>query len=167
MSINHWFALIPSVFIQVSLHGQILNSNDCPSTLRSQKFHCICQLLLAWFLAFCSVQLKNKQTSPGEIWGRMNDKNVTITSVSPPSLLDLHPSNLWLLLFSHSFVSNSFHPHGLQHSRLLCLPLSAGVSSNLCQLSQWCYLSISSSAVPFCLQSFPASGSFPTSQLFT
>ena len=94
MSINHWFSLIPSVFIQVSLHGQILNSNDCPSTLRSQKFHCICQLLLAWFLAFCSVQLKNKQTSPGEIWGRMNDKNVTITSVSPPSLLDLHPSNL-------------------------------------------------------------------------
>ena len=34
-------------------------------------------------------------------------------------------------------------------------------------LSQWCYLTISSSAVPFsfCLQSFPASGSFLMSQL--
>ena len=136
MSINHWFALIPSVFIQVSLHEQILNSNDCPSTLRSQKFHYICQLLLVWFLAFCSVQLKNKQTCPGEMWGRMNDKNVAITSVNLPSLLALHPSNLFLLLFSRSVMSNSFHPHGLQYSRFLCLPLSARVSSNLCQLSQ-------------------------------
>ena len=36
-------------------------------------------------------------------------------------------------------------------------------------LSWWCYLTISSSATPlsFCLKSFPASGSFPMSQLFT
>ena len=42
------------------------------------------------------------------------------------------------------------------------------VSSNLCPLSLWCYSIISSSVVPFssCLQSFPASGSFPKSQLF-
>ena len=41
--------------------------------------------------------------------------------------------------------------------------LSLGVCSNSCPLSQWCYLTISSSATPFslCLQSFPASGSFP------
>ena len=47
--------------------------------------------------------------------------------------------------------------------------LSPGVCSNSCPLSWWCYLSISSSATPFsfCLQSFPASGSFPMSQLFT
>ena len=49
-----------------------------------------------------------------------------------------------------------------------CLPLSPGVCSNSCPLSQWCYLTISSSAALFfCLQSFPASGSFPISQLFT
>ena len=58
--------------------------------------------------------------------------------------------------------------HGLQHTRLLCLPLSPRVCSNSCPLSQWCHLTISSSATPFsfCLWSFPASGSFPMNQLF-
>ena len=48
-------------------------------------------------------------------------------------------------------------------------PLSPGVCSNSCPLSLWCYLTISSSVSPlfFFLQSFPASGSFPMSQLFT
>ena len=47
-------------------------------------------------------------------------------------------------------------------------PLHPGVGSNSCPLSWWCYLTISSSAGPFsfCLQSLPASGSFPVSQLF-
>ena len=59
-------------------------------------------------------------------------------------------------------------PHGLQHTRLLCTPLSPGVRSNSCPLSRWCCLTISSSATlfSFCLQSFAASGSFPVSQLF-
>ena len=41
--------------------------------------------------------------------------------------------------------------------------------SNSCPLSWWCHPTISSSVAPFssCLQSFPASGSFPVSQLFT
>ena len=44
-----------------------------------------------------------------------------------------------------------------------------GVYSNSCPLSQWCHPTISSSIVPFssCPQSFPASGSFQMSQLFT
>ena len=52
-------------------------------------------------------------------------------------------------------------PHGLQHTRLLCPPLSSRVCSNLCPLSRWCYLTISSSATSFssCLRSFSASGS--------
>ena len=52
---------------------------------------------------------------------------------------------------------------------VLCPSLSPGVCSNSCPLSQWCYLTISSSAAHFCfcLQSFPASGSFPMSRLFT
>ena len=43
------------------------------------------------------------------------------------------------------------------------------VYSNSSPLSQWCHLTISSSFIPFssCLQSFPASGHFPMSQLFT
>ena len=53
-------------------------------------------------------------------------------------------------------------PHGLQHARLLCISLFPRVCSDSCPLSQWCSLTISSSAVPFsfCLQSFPASGLF-------
>ena len=75
---------------------------------------------------------------------------------------------LLLMLFSCSAVSDSLQHHGLQYSRLLCLPLSLAVRSDSCPLSQWCYPTISSSAVPFSfyLQSFPASGSFPMSQLF-
>ena len=58
--------------------------------------------------------------------------------------------------------------HGLQHARLPCPSLSHGVCSNSCSFIQWCTLMISFSAVPFSsrLQSFPASGSFPMSQLF-
>ena len=53
-------------------------------------------------------------------------------------------------------------------ARLPCPPLSPGVCSNSCPLSQWCYIIILSSAAPFSfsLQSFPGSGSFPMSKLF-
>ena len=70
--------------------------------------------------------------------------------------------------FSHSIVSNSLQPHGLQHARLPCPSPTPGAYSNSCPLSQWCYSTISSSDVPFssCLQSFPASGSFQMSQFF-
>ena len=65
-------------------------------------------------------------------------------------------------------MPDSLQPHGLQHARLPYPSLSPGVCSNSCPLSQWCSLSISSSVAPFsfCLQSFPASGSFPMSWLF-
>ena len=66
-------------------------------------------------------------------------------------------------------MSNYLWPHGLQYARLPCLSPSPGACSNSCPLSQWCHPAISSSVVPFssCLQSFPASGSFPVSQFFT
>ena len=59
--------------------------------------------------------------------------------------------------------------HGLQHTRLPCPSLSPKVWPSSCPLSQWYYPTISSSAplFTFCLQSFPASGSFPMSRLFT
>ena len=78
--------------------------------------------------------------------------------------------SLWmslLLLFSCWVLFESLWPHGLQHSRLLCLLLTPRVCSHSCPLSWWCYLTISSSATlfSFCLQSFPASGSFPMNRL--
>ena len=70
--------------------------------------------------------------------------------------------------FSHSVVSNSLRPHGLQHARPPHSSPAPGVYANSCPLSQWCHPTISSSKVPFSshLQSFPASVSFPMSQLF-
>ena len=74
-----------------------------------------------------------------------------------------------LLSFSLQVVSSSLQPLGLQHARPLCPSLSPGFCSDSCPLNRWCYLTISSSATLFscCPQSFPASGSFPESQLFT
>ena len=68
-----------------------------------------------------------------------------------------------------SVVSDSLQPHGLQHAKPPCPSPIPGVYSNSHPLSQWCHPTISSSVVPFssCLQSFPASGSFPRSQFFT
>ena len=57
----------------------------------------------------------------------------------------------------------------LQHARPPCpSPYPRGCSKS-CPLSQWCHPTISSSVALFssCPQSFPASGSFLTSQLFT
>jgi len=72
------------------------------------------------------------------------------------------------VLFSHSVMSDTLRPHGLQHARPPCLSPAPGVYSNSCPLSQWCHPTILSSTVPFShFQSFPASGSFPVSQFFT
>ena len=70
--------------------------------------------------------------------------------------------------FSHSVVSDSLQPHGLQNARPPCPSPTPRVYSNSCPLRQWCRPTISSSVIPFfsCLQSVPASGSFQMSQLF-
>ena len=77
--------------------------------------------------------------------------------------------NYCLYQLSHSIVSFSWWPHGLQHARLPCASPTPGACSSSCPLSWWCHPTISSSVVPFssCPQSFPASGSFPVSWLFT
>ena len=69
-------------------------------------------------------------------------------------------------LLSHIWL---FAPHGLQHTRLPCPSPTSRACSNSCPLSQWCHPTILSSVISFsssCLQSFPASGSFPNSLLF-
>ena len=73
----------------------------------------------------------------------------------PPSYIP--PSSVQ---FSHSVVSSSLGPHGLQHTRLPCPPPTPGTYSNSCPLSQRCHPTISSSVVPFSswFQCFPASG---------
>ena len=73
------------------------------------------------------------------------------------------------MLFSSSVMSDCLRPQGLQHARLFCLPPSPGAFSNSCPLSPWCHPTTSFSVLPFssCPRSFPESGSFLMSQLFT
>ena len=69
--------------------------------------------------------------------------------------------------FSRSVVSDSLWSHELKHTRPPCPSPTSGVHPNPCPLCQWCHPTTSSSVVPFssCPQSYPASGSFPMSQL--
>ena len=63
----------------------------------------------------------------------------------------------------------TLQPYGLQHARLPCPSPTPRICSNSCPLSWWCHPTTSTSIVPFasCLQSLPASGSFPMSWLFS
>ena len=86
----------------------------------------------------------------------------------PPGLLSSGQGDHSSVQFSHSVVSDSLRPQGLQQARAPCPSPIPRVYSNSCPLSQWCHLTISCSVIPFssCPQSFPASGSFQMSQLF-
>ena len=85
-------------------------------------------------------------------------------------------SQTWLSTHTHnhsvqficSVMSDSLRPPELQHTRPPCPSPTPRVHPNPCPLGQWCLPTISSSIIPFssCLQSFPASGSFPMSQFF-
>ena len=75
---------------------------------------------------------------------------------------------IYSVQFSISVMSDSLRPHEPQHTRPPCPSLTPGVHPKQCPSSRWCHPTISSSVMPFssCLQSFPASGSFPMNQLF-
>ena len=69
--------------------------------------------------------------------------------------------------FSLLVMSNSLWPHRLQHARHPCPSPTLGACSNLCPSSRCCHPTVSPFVIPFsCLQSFPASESFPMSQFF-
>ena len=113
-------------------------------------------------------------------WAKMGEKTAICKEGrlqrEPTVTSDFQPPELWenkyllfrpLWLFSHPVVSDSLQPHELQHTRLPCPSPSPGVCSHSCPFSRWCHPTISSSVACFsCLQSFPASGSFPMSWLF-
>ena len=82
-------------------------------------------------------------------------------------LILIYPDD-WHCCSCCSVMSVFLQSHRLQHARLPCPSPSPRVCSNSCPLSQWCHSTISSSVIhfSFCLQSFPASGSFPVNQFF-
>ena len=104
----------------------------------------------------------------------LNNALVAILFFMPPGakrlgFLRVGASSLFSVQFNLSVMSDSLQPHGLKHARPPCPSSTPGVYSDSCPLSQWCHPTISSSVILFssCLQSFPASGSFPMSQFFT
>jgi len=100
----------------------------------------------------CVLRIHNNIIHHGQKWN--NQKSTNDRSV----------------LFSSAAQScPTLQPHGLQHSRPPCPSPAPKSCSNSCPLSRWCHPTISSSVTPFssCLQSCPASGSFPVSQFFT
>ena len=98
------------------------------------------------------------------LWNKWITRNITFSHFR----LTTNPVVFSSVQFSHSVVSNSLQPHGLQHARPPCPSPPPGVYLNSGPLSQWCHPTISSSVVTFsCLQSFPISGSFQMSQFFT
>ena len=114
--------------------------------------------IFSWQLA-CSVMVLSSFAFKG-----------VILIPTPYSKFAFYNTLFWVISsvqFSHSVMSNSLRPHELQHARPPCPSPTPGVYPNSCPLSRWCHPTISSSVVPFssCLQSFPASGSFPISWL--
>ena len=97
----------------------------------------------------------------------LNLTTILPLSYIPPSggIWGLKKTEVTSVQFSHLVVSDSLRPHGLQHTRIPCPSPTPRAHSNSCPSSRWCHPTISSSVIPFssCLQSFPASGSFPMS----
>ena len=69
-----------------------------------------------------------------------------------------HLSHVWLFATSWTAARQAY-----------CPSPTPGACSNSCSSRWWCHPTISSSVIPLssCLQSFPATGSFPVSQFFT
>ena len=109
-------------------------------TLKSLLQHHSSKTSILWHSDFLTVQLSHPYMTTGKI----------ISSVH--SLRRVR--SLW--------------PHGLQHARLPCPSPTPRACSNSCSLSRWCHTPISFSVISLssCLQSFPASGSFPMNQFF-
>ena len=154
-------AHILSLWVRISALLLVTKLSLC---VLSPTLCCVSDKLCICFYSFCLLEtlLSDEREEPGNF---------------PPSFCPLVVQWLRFLvfiqallsLFSCSVVSDSLWSHGLQHARPPCSSPTPGVYPNPCPLSQWCHPTISSSVVPFssCPQSFPASGSFPMSQLFT
>ena len=140
---------------------------------------CFCISSLSWLATVKESALQNfgKVKEAKETYRQEHGKNLYLGGPSqcPPGF-QIHATKqikkVFLedssVQFNCSVVSDSLQPHELQNARLPCPSPTTGVHPNSCSFSRWCHLTISSSVVPFssCLQSFPASGSFPMSQLF-
>ena len=161
--------------------GEVVPESDLKRTSHSWgQLHLSIHRLLAggntfcthlhWFkLCFFNFYLKNPVLVKPS--GRIFLKKVRLHRYYWNGLVSFQGGSeeLWSVPFSHSVMSGSLQPHGLQHTRPPCPSPTPTACSNSCPSSQWCHPAILSSVIPFssCLQSFPTTESFPMSQFFT
>ena len=135
-------------------------AQSCPSLCNSMDYHGVLQARILEWVAFPLLQqiFPTRESNQGLLHCRQTLYQLNYQG-SPVSSVQL----------SCSVMSNSLGPHELQYTRPPCPSPTSRVCSNSRPLSRWCHPTISSSVVPFssCPQSFPASGFFPMSQLFT
>ena len=135
-------------------------------SLELQCYLCVilCNTLTFWDLGF-SYTIRTDNICFSKF--KLKLKTIYTNDVAPFKYKNFKKSNS--VQFSHSVMSDSLWPQGLQHTRPPCPLQTPRVDTNSCPLSWWCHPTISSSVIPFssCSQSFPASGSFQMSQLST
>ena len=139
-------------------------------TLQSLLQHHSSKVPILQHSAFFMVQLSHPYMTTGKtialiLWEKVNFFMHCLLEVVAELPLFTEGS----VQFSRSVMSNSLRPHELQHARPPCPSPTPGVHSDSRPSGQWCHPAISSSVIPFssCPQSFPASESFPMSQLFS
>ena len=136
------------------------NSSICISSLNSVfSFEFICTYKTYWIYIY----------SPSVLQSPSYHFHQQLSNLSSPHTSKTSGYSYHSVQSGCSVWSNSSWPHGLQHARFPCPSPTPRACSNSCPSSRWCYPTISSSVVPFsfCLQSFPASGSFSTSHLYS
>ena len=104
-----------------------------------------------------------------KVYRILTDNDVSVCSVNlGVEIQSLVRRKFGSIQFSRSVLSDSLRPHGRQQARPPCPSPTPGTYLNSCPWSRWCHPTISSSVIPFsfCLQSFPASGSFPMSHFY-
>ena len=113
---------------------------------------------------------KSRKQSHFFVFWRRSSHFSTDSNIYPPNPPPLHTNTHTHTISSVQSLSRVrlFATPWIPACRPPCPSPTPGVYSNSCPLSRWCHPAISSSVVPFssCPQSFPASGSFPMSQLF-
>ena len=186
MQVRNWLGLKQNAVLLSPVRSRSLTSSPAPlcspelllqhsrHLLTSGLLHlpAFCQecfsLISTWLASSCPQDYCSNVTLSVTLSWIILFKKITPPWTFPVSFFHIVFIYSSSVQFSLSVMSNSLRPHEPQHARLPCPSPMPGVHPNPCPLSWWCHPTISSSVIPFssCPQSFPASGSFPMSQLF-